>query len=380
VATAPHTDADGVSWLDDEPEPPPVFARHGKPASARHGHLVAVGLVATGLVLVLTARLHTDRQRPEPVPSPPPTFGLAVPGPVVVDRFSTFDAEARWELFVRGDAEIIRVEPAFGRITRTPLPALQSFAPVALIAGYGEVVVRPLDRVPGYAVPDGRAPQPLPGLLAEEGPALPGPRPGQLWAPSADRRGMELVGPDGLPIGVFVPLGDSRRPGADGAGGLLLHTPRGTFDVAPGRNRLVTTGDVIAVGPTRMLARECADARCELVVITQATGARRTLAAHGLDGDWTGVISPDGGRVAYPNPVTAQVHVLDLSTGADLATATSANLFLTADAALAWLPGGQMLAVIEADRGVGLLDAVSGGRTDFWVPLGPAYQLAVRTL
>ncbi|MEU7779125.1 hypothetical protein [Micromonospora parva] len=49
-----------------------------------------------------------------------------------------------------------RIDFAHGRITTTAVPALRSGGPVSFLVGPDRVVIRPLEAVPGYVVPDGK--------------------------------------------------------------------------------------------------------------------------------------------------------------------------------------------------------------------------------
>jgi hypothetical protein len=93
---------------------------------------------------------------------------------------------AGWQLFglARGRSypwpgEVVRIQLAAGRITETRFPALLSTGPVTLLAGRHQAIVRPLDYVPGYLVPDGARSVPLRGALQNGGIVSPGPRPGE---------------------------------------------------------------------------------------------------------------------------------------------------------------------------------------------------------
>ena len=56
-----------------------------------------------------------------------------------------------------GPDGVVRIELARGRITRTAVPPVDSSGPISFLAGPGSAIVRPLDAVAGYAVPDGIA-------------------------------------------------------------------------------------------------------------------------------------------------------------------------------------------------------------------------------
>ena len=77
---------------------------------------------------------------------------------------SLLGVTGRWELFARGAEEVVRIEPAGGRITRTAVPALLSGAPVSFVVTPDRAVVRSIDQVPGDGVLAGGSVQSLGGL------------------------------------------------------------------------------------------------------------------------------------------------------------------------------------------------------------------------
>ncbi len=92
--------------------------------------------------------------------SPAPTRGRASAmstGQPVVQNLGhpLLGADQDWELYARGDRAVVRIQMARGRVTTTPVPALVSTGPVAFVATAAGAVVRPLDFVSGYLVPDG---------------------------------------------------------------------------------------------------------------------------------------------------------------------------------------------------------------------------------
>jgi hypothetical protein len=233
-----------------------------------------------------------------------------------------------WELFGRGADTVVRIELARGRITRTSVTPPNSSGPVSFVVGRNWAVVRPLDAVPGVVVQDGQPPGRVAGSLGPSGPALPGPDPDHLWAPAPDNApALNLVGPDGAPtqLSVAVPdtLGGPGGAEPDGTGYLLVHGIGGVYLGKPDGLRRITTGDVLAAGPSRWLTLECDDQHhCTPTVIDRKTGARRALsrlpvgAARAL----TGLISPDGAIAAvYENEPggNLRVHLIRLSNGDD---------------------------------------------------------------
>ena len=72
---------------------------------------------------------------------------------------------ARWELFGRGSGVVVRIEFTLGRVTRTVHPALSSGGPVRFVTDAEGALVRPIDFVPGYLIPDGEPAREAPGAL-----------------------------------------------------------------------------------------------------------------------------------------------------------------------------------------------------------------------
>jgi hypothetical protein len=235
---------------------------------------------------------------------------------------------ARWELFGRGPGVVVRIQFAEGRITRTAHPALSSGGPVTFVADAEGALVRPIDFVPGYLIPDGEPARQAPGALDAGGPVFPGPDAQHLWVSSGtsgDR--MVLVGMDGRPTGPSIsappqgsPVNTSLVAIPDQAGYLLFPGTGGVYDVRPGGTSRVTTGMVLAVGPTRWLTADCnAHARCRPIAVDRSTGVRHPLSTR-IDGtvqSTIGVISPDGATAAVlVGSPQARIEIIDLATGA----------------------------------------------------------------
>jgi hypothetical protein len=79
----------------------------------------------------------------------------------------------RWDLFAAGPGILLRIDLVAGMITETRVPPLMSSGPVSLVAGPRQAIIRPLDFVPGYLVPDGRPARLLPAALGRGGRAFP---------------------------------------------------------------------------------------------------------------------------------------------------------------------------------------------------------------
>lgn len=331
-----------------------------------------------------------------PAPGSSPAAGSGVvPAPAVpvtVLGHPLLGVHASWELFGRGPGVVVRIQFAGGRITRTAYPALLSGGPVTFVTDAEGALVRPVDFVPGYLIPDAGPAREAPGELGAGGPAFPGPDPRHLWVSSGtsgDR--MVLVGMDGRRTGPSIaappqgpPVNASLLAVPDQTGYLLFPGTGGAYDARPGGTSRVTTGTVLAVGPTRWLTSGCnSHARCRPVVINRSTGVRYPLSTrvplsarlNGAVPPTAGVISPDGATAAVlAGSPQARIEIIDLATGAahalplriDLSGAGTGRAWET----MVWSPDSRWLFV--AARGD--LDAVSrrtGQITNLSHTLGP---------
>ncbi|WP_199435330.1 VOC family protein, partial [Qaidamihabitans albus] len=362
-------DAASTAW---SPEPSYVRAVDENPAgkgdavrAARAGRrrwlpwLPLVLAVAVAAVFVTTTGGENVGEE-TPAPSSPAAPGLttAAPPPVEVTNAGPrlLGVTAGWELFAHGEGQLIRVELAEGRVTRTRLPGLNTTGPAFLVVGPDSALVHPNDHVSGYLVPDGEPPRELPVEARHGGHAYPGPEPGTMWvqAQEHDRNDLSLVTLDGEPAGSRVPVpadGHFWPQGADGTGHVLGNFTDGTYLARPDGLHRVTTGALLAAGPTRYLLVECDDrARCSRVVVDRATGDRRVLpgstaAAIGA----AGPVSPDGAFAAYVpgGPAgSGAVTLVDLASGRDHRIGTpraldpGTSLVFSPDGRWLFLPGG----------------------------------------
>jgi hypothetical protein len=294
---------------------------------------------------------------------------------------------AGWELFGRGPGVLVRIEPAAGRITETPLPPLQSSGPVSLLAGSDRVIVRPLDNVPGLVVPDGRPAAQLPQLLNVAGPVFPGPSPDQLWVEPADDHQpvMALVSASGRRLADVVPIPDgsgSMEAVADGAGYLLYPGIGGLYDARPDGVRRISTGVLVAVGPTGWLTIECDEHyRCATVLIGRVDGLRRTVLDGVVSRDWGGVISPDGSTAAVvtTGPTGAPgLALVDIAHHRLLRIRGVALTQETMTGAMVFSPDSRWLIVVTADGTVSVVDARTAAVRPLGISLPTLNQLVVR--
>jgi hypothetical protein len=340
-------------------------------------------------------------------PSSTASSGIVSTSTVSVTTLShpLLGVHARWELFGRGLGVVVRIQFARGRITRTAHPALLSGGPVTFVTDSEGALVRPIDFVPGYLIPDGEPAREAPGALGAGGPAFPGPDPQHLWVSSgtnADR--MMLVGMDGRRTGPPIaappqssPINTSLLAIPDQTGYLLFPGTGGFYDVRPGGTNRVTTGTVLAVGPTRWLTAECnSQARCRPVVINRSNGMRYPLSTRAplstrLNGAWpptVGVISPDGatGAILVGSP-QARIQIIDLITGATHALPLRINLSEVdmgwAWESMVWSPDSRWL-FVAANGGLYAVNQRTGQITNLSHTLGPAlpqlFQLSMRNI
>lgn len=289
--------------------------------------------VVLAVAFIAARQKDTTAQPPQPSPTPSPTPSRDT-RPSVENGWVTvndvgkriFGVTADWDLIAHGPDTVVRIEFAEGRVTVTDIPQLQSSGPSSLIAGPDWVILRPLDHVPGYLVPDGRHAQELHGALGG-GRMLPGPRPGVVWMERGhdDPGDMTLLWPrtpSGERVGppIRLPSTVSQPITSDGAGYVLASSPGGTYVARPGGLRRVTTGQVDAVGPNHLLVTECDEqARCGHVLITRDTGKRRPLGDAVDTTTWPrGTIAPDGSIAAVVRDDVGNrpiLSIIDLKTG-----------------------------------------------------------------
>jgi hypothetical protein len=361
--------------------------------------LLACLVLATVATVAVRGLGHQSRPTAGAAPVPPPM--LTVVGHPLLG------VTAGWELFARGPDDLLRIQFAQGRITRTYVPPLETASPdVAFIVGAHEAVIRPFDLVPGYVVPDGGQARPLTGLLADGGPVVPGPPGSQAaWVTSGSPTSpalslVTLTGRRSGPIIHFQPGGPQLPDTAvtDGRGDVLVTDGHfDVYDTGPGWGRPVP-GPVLAVGPATWLIDVC-DAQyrhCRNEVVDVTTGSRRVLPAPATASApfyffWppTGVISPDGGTAAVAENGRGgrlTVHLIDLRTGAtrDLNVPLSApgsDFALGGDASeqsMAWSPDGRWLFVAASGGRLVAVNPRTGRAESLGVSLPAVDQVAIR--
>jgi len=295
-----------------------------------------------------------------------------------------------WELYGRGDNEVVRIEPRAGWVTRTPVPPVASARPVSFLAVGSGVLIRPQEPAPGYWVPDGRPTRPMPAGLGRGGEVLPGPRPEEVWIPSTSRYSnrtvMLLASLSAGTVREFaaLPADATGEVATDGAGSYYFGATGGTYE--PGRRgyRRITTGTVLAAGARTFLTAECDEQhQCRHVLIDRHDGNRRTVQLlPSLDVSLAlAEVSPDGRYVALlyrlaTTPLT--LHLLDLERGIGRPIEAAFGPLLE-EGALAWSPDGAYLFALGGGGRLTVVHCATSRNVRLPISLPPLRQLAVAT-
>lgn len=293
---------------------------------------------------------------------------------------------------------VARIDLATGTEIDTSIPDRTGTGPMYFLAGPGGAIIRPLDYVSGWAVTDDGRVSALDGLPGTSGPAVPGPRPGEVWVPDgtarvpSDATLMALADFDGRRLGPTIAIPSMNGfPSSDGAGGLLVTTTGGQiYDLTPeGQRLLLAGGRVLAAGPTGFVVTLCemvVTSTCQIEVLDRS-GVATDNGAAGLDGSGRptrtsgppavhldpavvdvidGSLSLDGHYLALMVRLSATTTTPPTSGGASSASGgvgvdlidlrTGASRLVAADisgnagaAALAWSPDSQRLFVATVD-------------------------------
>lgn len=340
------------------------FGRPSRPLPRRLGLLMLTCLVAAAVGVVVT---RPDGQHRSPLS---PVAVTDVGHPIL-------GVHAPWQLFGFDGHAVVAVDFARGRIVRTTIPRLEGDGIVSLVAGRGEALVRPLDNVPGYVVPDGGPARPLTGVLANGGTLLPGPTPAEQWL-DENTGSVVLVGrgqaerPQLAERALQSP--HSQTITSDGRGGLLLVDASGiVYDVSAGLLRSVGPDLILAVGPRDWLGVRCGigSGPCREVVISAATGAERVLPGLAVTADpwpWQalpGSVSPDGTTAAVVVPGRSQsearLELVSMRSGAAMRVAIAVPPG-SASQSLAWSPDSRWLFVVAARGALAAVDGRTGER------------------
>jgi Tol biopolymer transport system component len=129
-----------------------------------------------------------------------------------------------------------------------------------------------------------------------------------------------------------------------------------------GTRTLITTGDLLAIGPTRWLTTEQTARGCALVVTDRATRAAHTLGATicAKDVPFPGVISPDGRNAAIvveTGPGADAIQVIDLQSGSDHQLSPRPYFGDGSNGHLVWTPDSRTLLFLTLEGQIDFTDA-----------------------
>jgi hypothetical protein len=350
------------------------FGSSRPPGRGRPGWLlIAAGAAVIAVIAVVSVAVSGHKHKPPAASVARPTALAVRPAPQVSNvGHRLLGVTAGWELLGYGPGQVVRIEFARGRIVRTAVPPLLSNGPFSFVVGPSQVIIRPLDLVPGYLVPDGHPARALAGVLSHGGTVIPGPRSGTAWFQSGyQARSLTLVRMDGT--GTRTSL---RLPGhggtqvfPDGRGyALTVGASTGQlYDAGPQGVRRIA-GTLAAIGPSGWLVVQCRDHRgCSDMVVSSATGARHVLPGRTLSPSAVppvmggpGVIAPDGStaallRAGRGGQMTLQL--LDLTNGRDHRINVSLYQGAAGIQTLAWSPDSRWLFVVAANGALAAVDA-----------------------
>jgi hypothetical protein len=361
------------------PRRPDGRRRPGRLLIACGAAVAAVAAVAVVAVTLVTGH-GSNPPRARPASTGAVSTGAAVP--------HLLGVRGSWELFGYAPGRVVRIQFASGRITQTAVPPVLSGGPVSFVVGPHEAVIRPLDFVPGYLVPDGRPARPLPGALGNGGTVIPGPQPGTAWVQAGFQvTSMPLVRMDGTETGVSLrlPPGGPWQAFPDGRGGVLvIDYVGGRYDDVRSGGFQRIAGMLAAVGPTRWLIVDChAGHRCSNVIVDPATGARRMLpgpSAEPAPGMAPGVTAPNGSAAAIirANGDRVTLHLVNLVSGSDRQVSVSLGGESADGQMLAWSPDSRWLFVVTGQGKLAVVDARTGHVEGLGVSLPPLRLIAVR--
>jgi hypothetical protein len=194
---------------------------------------------------------------------------------------------------------------------------------------------------------------------------------------------MVLLSLDGRVRQQSVPVPDGVFPVADGAGYLLLVGTHSVEDAGAGRLHRISTGSLVAVGPTGWLVVECdVEHRCATVAIRRTDGSRRVIGPAVDVGESPGVVSPNGATAAVFNtgPTgTVTLSLITLSSGRQRPIDVDLNP-RQLDGTIVWSPDSRWLFAATADGSLAAISADTGGVGDLGTSLPPLSQLAIRSV
>ena len=378
---ASRRDVLDLGIVGDASEPAEDVGPGVPPGLSRRGLLLTgAGAIAAG---ALRVALSSTRS---PVASKP-AGATASSTPVSVGRLArpmpVTPGTRAWVLFGLGPDVLIRVQPGSDRAVRTRLVPVGD-GPVSLVPTRRGVVIRPVGDQPGYLVPDGAAPRPLPAALAGIGSVLPGPDVCRLWTQVERGRSTEmaLVSVDGRrpPVVVPVPEFATTGPMTDGGGGLLFEGVGGLYRISPTGRLRMSNAIVLAVGHGGLLTLERDRRGRWQTLLRLPAGPARVVPVPIGPQLPHGVLSPDQRTVALyvvHAPASIGLALVDLASG----SLHGLDLDVTgvvADGCVVWTPDSSRLVCVDSDGLVRLVDRSAPDDVTPVLGLPPVRQLALR--
>jgi hypothetical protein len=353
---------DGLEVLDlgtlQDPAPSGSQPRPSRRAVLALGGAAVVGAGLTALTRGGSSKL------------PPPDAAPVPDGEVVVtDLGRPLVGGPPLDVFGFTQLEVVRVELATGRITRTGLGGMESLDVVPVRGG---VLVHSSEDGRGFFVPDDQPPRRIASTFGRPGPLLRGPDLDHVWVVSEPdpKAPMELVTLDGRPTltGVTGSVRPTSYPVPDGGGYLLVAGVSGTYWIGRRGPHRVTTGVILADGPTGWLVLEADGAGRRGGLLVERAGGRRPVPFLSPDAPTRGeavvggTLSPDGRRAALYAGDPARplrLEVVDLATGA--AVPTGVRLFPGAVLrSPRWSPDGRLVVSVDNWGRVVAVDTATG--------------------
>ena len=208
-----------------------------------------------------------------------------------------------------------------------------------------------------------------------------------MWVRPADDHQpvLALATLDGKRLAEFIPVPPGSSPVeaiADGAGYLLFQGIGGLYQARPQGLRRVSTGVLLAAGPTGWLVVECDERyRCQTVLVGRAGGLRKTVADRPAGGSTHGVISPDGSTAAMltsgPNGALG-LSLLSFARGSWLRVPGLVASVENFTGSIAFSPDGKWLFAVTADGAIAVVNPRTSAVSTLDVSLPPLTQLLVR--
>lgn len=264
-------------------------------------------------------------------------------------------------LFARDGTTVYKIHTGTGQVAATRTLRMDSPESMTMIAGPHEVLLVPIGPRPGwvYEVPDGQPGAKTTGPFADVDNVTAGP-PGALWITRISKSGPVTILTDfqGRPTqrdGTPAQYQGYDGVTTDGAGGLMVASPGGWYQLTTAGPRRITTGHVLATGPHHYLTSNCdAQMRCSRYLQTR-TGQQRRIGPAPRDDYGNGKISADGRYAALwmttatyddqGTPIGSDtLNIVDLATGRTISRFEN-QIGNPDDPSLIWLPDNRLIGI-----------------------------------